>query len=104
MTTETRKAIRSVLSAIVILAVLGLLFWQTYLIQLLPFQVAGLARLLIGILALNEIMNGAENVTRAFKFTGPLGLGADFGADAPAAAQAVADSAQDAADIVKAAP
>ncbi len=99
---DSRRALRSVIEAIVALALVALLWWLTSLLSGVPKGLESIARGALVILGLNAIFYGAENVTRAIKLTGPLGTSAEFGADdAPQAAQAVADSAQTTADVIK---
>jgi hypothetical protein len=99
---DSRRALRSIVEAIVALALVGLLYWLVSLLSAAPAALTGISRGCLIIIGLNALMYGAENVTRAIKLTGPAGFGAEFGSDAaPVAAQTVADAAQTTADQIK---
>lgn len=78
---DARRALRSLVEALVALCLVGLLFWLTSLLSAAPAALTGISRGCLVILGLNAIFYGAENVTRAIKLTGPLGTSAEFGAD-----------------------
>jgi hypothetical protein len=79
---NSRRALRSIVQAIVALALIGLLYWLT---QLLSRDVIGLRQIARGALiicGLGTLLYGAENVSRAVKFkAGPIEGG--IGDDAP---------------------
>lgn len=79
---DARRALRSVIEAVVALALVGLLYWLTSLLGAVPEGLKAIARGCLIILGLNTIFYGAENVTRAIKLTGPAGFGAEFGGEA----------------------
>ncbi len=99
---DARRGLRSVVQAIVALAIVALLYW---LVGLMSNDAVGLRQIAHGaliIIGLGTVFYGAENVSRAFGFKGPGGFEASFGADnAPAAAQAVAEAAADKAEQIK---
>jgi hypothetical protein len=70
---DVRRGLRSVVQALVALALIGLLFWLT---DLLSNDVASLREIARGALiiaGLGTLLYGAENVTRAVKAKTPLG-------------------------------
>lgn len=80
---DTRRALRSVVEAIVALCLVGLLYWLTSLLRSVPDGLEGIARGSLIILGLGTIFYGAENTARAIKLTGPLNTSAEFGEDKP---------------------
>lgn len=98
---DRRRALRSLVQAIVALVVIGLVAWVIHLLRGNPGPLERVALSLTGIVALGTLGYIAENVTRAVKFkAGPTGIEAGIGAEE--AAQEVATAAQDKADEVKA--
>jgi hypothetical protein len=97
---DTRRALRAVIQAVLALALIGLLYWVSWRVRADSPAMLSIARGALIILGLGEIFYGAENVTRAIKLTGPAGFGAEFGSDAPAAAQTVAKAAEAKADEI----
>jgi ABC-type siderophore export system fused ATPase/permease subunit len=79
---DVRRGLRSVVQAIVVLAIIGLAFWLT---ELMRYDARGLremARFALAIIALGTTFYGIENATRAFKVSvGIKGIEAESGAD-----------------------
>lgn len=75
---EGRRALRSVIQAIIALALTGLLYWLTHLLRGNAEELMGIARGALLIIGLGTLFYGAENVTRAIKLT-VLGNSAEFG-------------------------
>jgi xanthine/uracil permease len=71
-----------VIQAVLALALIGLLYWITSRVVSGSPVLMAVARGALVILGLGEIFYGAENVTRAFKLSGPAGFGAEFGGEA----------------------
>jgi len=65
---EARRGLRSVVQALVALAIVGLVAWIVHLLRTEASPLENIALALIGIIALGTIFYGAENVTRAVKF------------------------------------
>lgn len=100
---DVRRALRAVIQAVLALALIVLLYWITGKVASNSPVLMAIARGTLIILGIGELFYGGENVTRAFKLSGPAGFGAEFGDDDPppaAAAQAVADAAQGQADAI----
>lgn len=77
---DSRRALRSVVQAIVALALIALLFWITGLLEKDADGLRGIARGALIICGLGTLLYGAENVTRSVKFkAGPVegGIGDD---------------------------
>lgn len=70
---DTRRALRSVIQAIVALAIIPLIAWLIHLLDNEPDALLKIAMALLGIVALGTVFYGAENVTRAVKIKTPLG-------------------------------
>jgi hypothetical protein len=70
---DSRRGLRSVVHAIVALALIGLLYWLTGLLRTDIGGLRAIARGALLICGLDALLYGAENVTRAvnFKF-GPV--------------------------------
>lgn len=97
---ETRRGLRSLVQALVALAVIGLVAWIIQLLRTEAEPLRQIALALIAIVGLGTSGYIAENVGRALKFKAGLdGIEAGIGADE--AAQTVADAAQAQADEVK---
>lgn len=100
---ETRRGLRSVVQAIVALAVIALVAWIIQLLRTEAEPLRQIALALIAIVGLGTSGYIAENVGRALKFkAGVGGIEAGIGeADAAVqGAQVVADAAQDAKEQV----
>lgn len=78
---DSRRALRAVMEALVVAALLGLLYWLTGKLDGHPHELLDVARGCLVIIGIGTLFYGAENVTRAFKISGPAGLGAEFGAE-----------------------
>ena len=70
---DSRRALRSVIQAIVALAVIPLIAWLIDLLDKQPDALLKIAMALLGIVALGTVFYGAENVTRAVKIKTLLG-------------------------------
>ena len=97
---ETRRGLRSLVQAIVALAVIALVAWIINLLRTEAEPLRQIALALIAIVALGTTGYIAENVSRAINFKAGLS-GIEAGIGAPEAAQEVADAAQDKADEVR---
>ena len=95
---DTRRALRSVVQAIVALAVLALAFWLTHLLRDDVPGLREISRYALAIIGLGTFGYMLENTTRAFR--AKLGI-AEVSSDA---AQEVADAAQDKATQIKDTP
>lgn len=82
---DARRALRSVIEAIVALALVALLYWVTSRLSGFPAALEAIARGALIILGINAVMYGAENTTRAIKLSGPEGIGVDLGETPPGA-------------------
>lgn len=100
---EQRRGLRSVVQALIALAVIVLAWWLS---ERLASEdgVREALRWLFGIAGLGTFFYGLENTTRAFKLSaGRDGIRMESGAVSEAA-QEVADAAQDEADAIAAGP
>lgn len=82
---DSRRALRSVIQAIVALAVIGLLYWLTHLLSKDVDGLRGISRGALIIVGMGTLLYGAENVTRAVRFKGPFGIEGGIGGDDGAA-------------------
>jgi hypothetical protein len=80
---DARRAVRSAVRAVLALGLIVLLYWITGKVAAGSPVLMDIARGTLIILALGEIFYGAENVTRAIEFTGPLGTSAKIGGEEP---------------------
>ena len=96
---EARKALRSVIQAIVLIAVVAMVAWVIGLLRGHADLLQSIALALIGIIALSTFFNGAENFRKAKFDISSAGVSGDV--DSGDAAQTVADAAQVKADQVK---
>lgn len=79
---DKRRALRSIVQAIVALAVIALVGWIIHLLRTEPDPLYHIALALIGIVFAGTLLYGAENVTRAVKIkAGPDGLEAGIGGE-----------------------
>lgn len=77
---DKRRALRSIVQAVVALAVIGLVGWIIHLLRTEAEPLLKIALALLGIVFAGTVFYGAENVTRAVKIkAGPSGLEADIG-------------------------
>lgn len=79
---DSRRALRSVVQAIVALAFVALLYWLTHLLKSDVPSLREIARGALIICGVGTILYGAENVTRAVKVKTLLGE-AEIGNDQP---------------------
>ena len=79
---DSRRALRSVVQAIVALALIALLYWLTHLLSKDTEGLRDIARGALIICGLGTLLYGAENVGRAVTFRGPFGIGGGIGGDA----------------------
>lgn len=84
---DSRRALRSVIEAIVGLSLIGLLYWLTGLLKGVPAGLELIARGALTILGIGTFMYGAENVTRAVKISTPFGSASVGEDDEPDAKQ-----------------
>lgn len=99
---EARRALRSVVQALVALIVIAIV---AYIVHLLDGQPRHLSRIAMGCLSIvfiGTLLYGAENVTRAVNFSlGRDGLRGSIGEGPGDAAQKTADAAQKQADHIQ---
>ena len=99
---ESRRGLRSIVQAIVALAVIGLVAWIIQLLRTEAEPLRQIALALIAIVALGTTGYIAENVGRALKFKAGLsGIEAGIGDEAAAGAQIATDAAQQATEELK---
>jgi hypothetical protein len=96
---ESRRALRSIVQAVVALAMIPLVAWLIHLLGKEPEALVKIALALLGIVGLGTMFYGSENLTRAIKFK-VSAAGAEF-ESAGYAADAVADAAREEADSIK---
>lgn len=70
---DKRRGLRSIVQAIVALAIVGLVAWIIHLVRTEAQPLERIALALIAIVALGTLGYIAENVTRAIKLKTPLG-------------------------------
>jgi hypothetical protein len=81
-TPEGRRALRSIIQAVIALAIVGLVGWIVYLLETQSEPLLQICLALLGIVGMGTFFYGAENVTRAIKFkAGPSGIEATVGDD-----------------------
>ena len=97
---EARRGLRSIVQAVVALAVIGLVAWIIHLLRTEAEPLRQIALALIAIVGLGTTGYIAENVGRALTFKAGLD-GIEAGIGAEDAAQSVADAAQVQADDLK---
>ena len=98
---ETRRGLRSLVQAVVALAVIGLVAWIIELLRTEAEPLRQIALALIAIVALGTTGYIAENVGRALKFhAGADGVTGSIG-DEAAGAQIATDAAQQATEELK---
>ena len=85
---DNRRAVRSVVQAVVALAIVALAFWLTHLLRGDARGLREIARFSLTIIALGTAFYGVENATRAFKLS--VGL---RGIEAQSGNEAIADKA-----------
>jgi hypothetical protein len=95
---DQRRALRSIIQAIVALVVIALVAWIIHLLAEQPGPLESIALSLCGIAAMGTLGYIAENVTRAITFKAGI---IEAGIGAEEAAHKVADAAVEAADEVK---
>lgn len=98
---DTRRALRSIVQAIVALVVIGLVGWIIDSLRGHPKELYGIAVGSLIIVGLGTLLYGAENVTRAVRFKGPFGIEGGIGDEAARAAEQVAAAAVDTASAIK---
>lgn len=77
---DKRRALRSIVQAVVALAVIALVGWIVHLLRTETEQLYKIAIALLGIVFAGTVFYGAENVTRAVKIkAGPDGLEGSIG-------------------------
>lgn len=97
---ESRRGLRAIIQAVGALVSLSLLAWIIWISETQHATIYMIAGGLISLAGLRELFYGAENVTRALKFSiSKDGVSADMGPDE--AADAVAGAAVAKADEVK---
>jgi cation transporter-like permease len=77
---DSRRALRSIVQAVVALVLVGFIGWLIYLLAAEPKALLKIAMSLCIIVGLGTLLYGAENVTRSVKFKiGPAegGIGDD---------------------------
>lgn len=70
---DTRRALRSIIQAVISLVILGFVGWLIYLLQADNPSLLKIAMALLGIVGMGTLFYGAENVTRAVKAKTPFG-------------------------------
>lgn len=71
---DSRRALRSIVQAIVALVVVGLVAVIIHHLKGQPHELYGIGLGALVIVGIGTLLYGAENVTRAVKFKGPLGI------------------------------
>jgi len=79
---DKRRALRSIVQAVVALVIVGLVAWIIHLLRTEPEPLYKIALALIGIVFAGTVFYGAENVTRAVRFkAGADGIEAGIGGE-----------------------
>lgn len=79
---DKRRALRSIVQAVVALVVVGLVGWIVHLLRTEPEPLYKIALALVGIVFAGTVFYGAENVTRAVRFkAGAGGIEAGIGGE-----------------------
>lgn len=76
---DARRALRSIVQAIVALVIVGLVGVIIHHLRGSPRELYGIGIGSLVIVGLGTLLYGAENVTRAIKFKGPLGMEGEIG-------------------------
>ena len=81
---DKRRALRSIVQAVVALVIVGLVAWIVHLLRSEVEPLYKIALALLGIVFAGTVFYGAENVTRAVKIkAGASGLEAEIGDEKP---------------------
>lgn len=94
---DARRGLRSVVQAIVALLVIIIIWVAVHYLKDQPKELYRVAMALCVIVGIGTLLYGAENVTRAVRFKGPLGIEGGIGEEEKRAAEHVLDGAKEAA-------
>jgi hypothetical protein len=100
---DARRALRSVVQAVVALVVVFLVGVIIHFLRNHPQELYGIGIGCLVIVGIGTLLYGAENVTRAVKFKGPLGVEGSIG-DEPAVPVTVQNPPSDPVPVAPTAP
>jgi hypothetical protein len=82
-TPDARRGLRAIVMAIVVLALVALVYWITGMLAAEPRGLLSIARWCLMIVAIAALGYSIENGVRAIRIKGPAGTEASFSADEP---------------------